>query len=110
MLHGKRPHSSTWYRWWHDGVKGVKLETVKLGGQRYTTLAAVRRFIALTNENSAEESDSLPSRRGREHEIARAERELRQPIRRTKPRNSRNGGRGFQNPGRLDQNANRRRT
>lgn len=41
-----RPALSTWWRWWRHGVKGVRLETVVIGGKRYTTASAVRRFAA----------------------------------------------------------------
>ncbi len=41
-----RPHSSTWWRWWRHGVRGVRLETVLIGGRRYTTAEAVQRFVS----------------------------------------------------------------
>ena len=48
-----RPHATTWWRWWKKGRFGVRLETVVIGGRRYTTKAAVRRFItALTAASS----------------------------------------------------------
>jgi hypothetical protein len=47
-----RPHLSTWWRWHRHGIKGVRLETVVVGGRRYTTAEAVQRFAAaLTSEN-----------------------------------------------------------
>jgi hypothetical protein len=39
-----RPHGSTLRRWAYRGVAGVVLETVKLGGRRFTSAEALRRF------------------------------------------------------------------
>jgi hypothetical protein len=39
------PHVSTVIRWSHRGVRGVKLETVIVGGRRFTSLEAIDRFI-----------------------------------------------------------------
>lgn len=41
---GSRPSYSTFWRWWNRGIRGVKLETVLVGGKRYTTAAAMQRF------------------------------------------------------------------
>ena len=46
---GKRLSKAVPYRWAKDGVRGVVLETVKVGGGRFTSLAALHRFIATTN-------------------------------------------------------------
>lgn len=48
---GRRVHRITIWRWVTKGVCGpggvrVRLDTVKLGGSRYTSLAAVERFAA----------------------------------------------------------------
>jgi hypothetical protein len=45
-----RPHVSTLIRWWRDGVRGVKLETVVVGGRRFTSIEAVHRFISRLSE------------------------------------------------------------
>ncbi len=44
-----RPHLATVWRWAAKGVKGVRLETVVVGGQRFTTAEACDRFIAQLN-------------------------------------------------------------
>ena len=44
---GKKLALSTLWRWSTSGLRGRRLETVKVGGQRCTTLAALKRFIAL---------------------------------------------------------------
>ena len=41
---GSRPSYSTFWRWWHNGIRGVKLETVLFGGKRFTTVEAMQRF------------------------------------------------------------------
>lgn len=44
-----QPNVSTWWRWARQGIRGRLLETVKVGGRRYTTQEAVLRFVeALT--------------------------------------------------------------
>lgn len=41
-----RPNLSTVYRWMNRGVGGVRLETFRAGGKRFTDRAAIERFIA----------------------------------------------------------------
>jgi hypothetical protein len=41
---GKRVHISTLIRWATSGVRGVKLETVRLGGALFTSREAIQRF------------------------------------------------------------------
>lgn len=45
METGQRPHAATLHRWRLKGVSGVQLETVRVGGRRFTSREAVRRFI-----------------------------------------------------------------
>ncbi len=40
-----RPNVSTFWRWHRHGVKGVQLETVVIGGRRYTSVEALQRFV-----------------------------------------------------------------
>jgi len=53
-----RPHISSLIRWASRGVKGVKLETVVIGGRRYTSIEAIGRFI--TRLNASETSGTVP--------------------------------------------------
>ena len=46
-------HSATKWRWAMRGVKGVRLETALVGGQRFTTAAACARFVAALNDQPA---------------------------------------------------------
>jgi Protein of unknown function (DUF1580) len=41
-----RPHVSTLHRWAGRGVRGRRLETVLIGGRRFTSLEALKRFAA----------------------------------------------------------------
>src|SRR4051794_8722242 len=48
-----RPHLSTLYRWTNPGLNGVKLETFKIGGRRFTSRELVLRFAARVSDPSA---------------------------------------------------------
>jgi hypothetical protein len=39
-----RPNLSTLHRWRLRGVRGVRLETCRIGGRRYTSTEALQRF------------------------------------------------------------------
>ena len=71
-----RPHLSTIHRWRLRGIRGVKLETILVGGRRYTSREALERFseriTAIAN------GEPLPHRTNRQRAaaIGRAEREL----------------------------------
>lgn len=43
-----RVHVSTVWRWTNRGIKGVQLETIKLGGKTLTSQQALTRFIQRT--------------------------------------------------------------
>ncbi|QDV74275.1 DUF1580 domain-containing protein [Botrimarina mediterranea] len=47
---GYRPHPTTCTRWTRKGVRGVRLESVRVGSLVKTTVAAVVRFIEAQNE------------------------------------------------------------
>jgi hypothetical protein len=46
---GKRVHRVTVHRWVTKGVRGVRLETTRIGGRRRTSRQAVRRFLDRLN-------------------------------------------------------------
>jgi hypothetical protein len=73
-----RPHVSTLHRWRQKGVRGVKLETLLVGGRRMVSREALERFF--TNITAAAENDAPSARtpRQRERAIAQAEQELRE--------------------------------
>jgi hypothetical protein len=45
------PHISTIHRWMLRGVRGIKLETVLIGGRRYVSDEALNEFLRLINAN-----------------------------------------------------------
>jgi hypothetical protein len=51
---GKR-HVSTVHRYRLDGVAGVRLEALKVGGRWYTSAEAIERFVAALNVTSRDE-------------------------------------------------------
>jgi len=72
-----RPHIATVWRWMGRGVRGVKLETVLIGGKRFTSADAIQRFI----DDSTAAADGRPTpkakrTRDRQRSIEAAEREL----------------------------------
>ena len=50
---GKPVHVSTLFRWTKKGVRGKRLTTYLIGAYRYTTKAALDRFLAELNEDSS---------------------------------------------------------
>ena len=41
-----RPDYATWWRWSSRGYRGIKLETVRVGKRRLTSVEAMQRFVA----------------------------------------------------------------
>jgi hypothetical protein len=48
-----QPHISTLHRWRLKGVKGHRLETLSVGGRRFTSREAIDRFIVAGNSSDA---------------------------------------------------------
>jgi hypothetical protein len=71
-----RPHSSTLWRWYTHGVRGVRLETLVVAGRRFCSREAIERFVTATT--AAANGDPLPVRtpHQRQRDIAKAEREV----------------------------------
>ena len=71
---GKRPHVATLYRWAARGMRGVKLETIRVGGTLCTSLEALQRFCARLTDPTAppEERSSVE----RTHAVESAEEQL----------------------------------
>jgi len=72
----KKVHVSTIYRWALPGIRGVRLETIMVGGTRCTSVEALLRFFerltAATDGKPVPSSDS----RHRQAQVRAAEREL----------------------------------
>ena len=56
---GRRPSSSTCWRWALKGVRGKKLEVIRVGGTLYTTWGSVQAF--LNDQPSSAPAGMLPS-------------------------------------------------
>lgn len=66
-----RPVSlNTLHRWRMHGVRGTKLETVLLGGIRYTSRQAIQRFIAQQNAPVETAAVVSPGQRRRQGQAA----------------------------------------
>lgn len=72
---GKKPHVATLYRWASHGLKGIRLETIQVGGTLCTSLEALQRFFDGLGAQSGVRT--LPTTPTREAEIRRADEELR---------------------------------
>jgi hypothetical protein len=68
------PSPATLHRWAFKGINGVKLETYKIGGRRYTTAEALERFVFRLSESRASDAPSPPSRQVEERKARAAER------------------------------------
>jgi hypothetical protein len=47
---GRRPHPATFYRWAKAGLRGVRLETIRVGGSLCTSREALHRFCERLTE------------------------------------------------------------
>lgn len=68
-------NTATVWRWATKGVRGVKLESLTVGGRRVTSAEAFERFIAETNPE-ATATPPAPTPHQRRKAIEAAEREL----------------------------------
>lgn len=76
LLPGK-PHVSTLHRWRTRGVQGVRLATVRLGGRRLVSRAALIEFItSLTSVVDGDSAAAAKSRISRHRTVDVAEREV----------------------------------
>jgi len=68
----------TIWRWRQRGVRGVRLETFMIGGRRFTTQEAHRRFVEATTAaaDGPQQDTAARTNRQRAAAIARAEAEL----------------------------------
>jgi hypothetical protein len=69
----KRPHLSTLIRWINDGVNGIHLEAVRLGGRWVTSREAIQRFcerLTPALDRAAAEIPRAPAARQRASEKA----------------------------------------
>ena len=69
----KRLSLATLHRWRLHGVRGVRLDTLLIGGLRYTSREAIGRFIAAQNADQQPAPQITAKQRQRQSESARAE-------------------------------------
>lgn len=69
---GRRKSLATLHRWRLHGVRGVRLETVLIGGLRYTSREAIDRFIAAQNADETPAPVTTPAQRRRQADAAQA--------------------------------------
>lgn len=80
-------HLSTVNRWWRRGVRSVRLETVMVGGKRYTTREALHRFFAATTAASlTENGNAAPPSPPHQPKFNRAADELQEMLSTTRRR------------------------
>ncbi|MCH8146942.1 MAG: DUF1580 domain-containing protein [Planctomycetes bacterium] len=61
---GKPTHVATVYRWGSRGLRGVRLETIQIGGTRCTSVEALQRFFdRLSTDQLTEQSLTHEGRR-----------------------------------------------
>jgi hypothetical protein len=76
---GKRPDTATIYRWTVIGIRGIRLESIQIGGNRCTSREALQRFFESLTANSSAAIPAQapePTPRARRKSIKRAERVL----------------------------------
>lgn len=73
---GKRPTPSCLYRWYAYGLRGVKLEGLRVGGNICTTLQALERFFTQLAEARGERMPAIRTPIQRERATERAMKEL----------------------------------
>jgi hypothetical protein len=71
-----RPNVATLWRWRTAGCRGVRLETVLVGGKRYTSREAIQRFVNATTAAADGIEHSPQTNRQRAAAISKAEAEL----------------------------------
>jgi len=73
---GKKIHISACYRWISRGVKGVRLEAIRLGGTSYTSVEALQRFADRLATSATAPSTRRVQTITRKEQIDRAVRKL----------------------------------
>jgi hypothetical protein len=68
----RRLSNATLHRWRLHGVRGVRLETVLIGGLRYTSKEAIERFITAQNADETPARVPTPAQRRRQADAAQA--------------------------------------
>lgn len=87
---GKRVHVSAVYRWIQRGVRGVRLETITIGGTTYTSTEALQRFADQRSNSIADSSPpSVPTTAARQKQIDRAAKQVEEILGSSRPKKHR---------------------
>jgi hypothetical protein len=70
---------STIERWIRHGAHGIRLETIRVGNRRFTTEAAINRFLVVQQHTIPEQTRNEPKRNLSKKEIAEASKKFRLP-------------------------------
>ena len=71
-----RPHVSTLWRYAQTGCRGVKLETIRCGGRRFTSREALERFTRAVTVAVDGPGVNIPTPTPRQADLRRAEEKL----------------------------------
>lgn len=75
---GRGVNVSTVWRWTLRGIRGVKLDTILVGGIRYTSREAMQRFFEATTAVANGHTAPVRTSNERQRQIEAAERELKE--------------------------------
>lgn len=70
---GRKVHIATVYRWMNRGVRGIRLETLLIGGRRYVTEESLERFVSLVSSQTTAGPTQKVVTEQRQREIAGAQ-------------------------------------
>jgi hypothetical protein len=74
---GKATHVSTVHRWITTGIRGVKLEAVRIGGTWFTSIQAVQRFADRLTELGSQDRSPPTDTSARQRHLEVLDEELR---------------------------------
>jgi hypothetical protein len=69
---GRPTHAATVYRWISRGLRGVRLESIRLGGTLYTSREALQRFAESLTCRATADGENVNSRAAQSHADAAA--------------------------------------
>lgn len=67
---GRKIHMSTVWRWANRGLKGIKLESIQLGGSTWTSREALQRYADRLSGNTEPTTDSNTLSTNKQHKAA----------------------------------------
>lgn len=70
---GKRAAVSTMFRWAQQGCRGIRLETIQVGGTKCTSIESLQRFCDRLTAANSPQPQCTPTRRRRAAESAQQE-------------------------------------